>query len=168
MKKLRVAIVLGLVIVMSLTGHIITLGDNSSFYSDWGKFFSQAEKDSANEIVAKYKENFVPRADIDFHKNMDTIFDDSQKKNESDIEIINRIISGFILLEEAENLGLSTTQAEIEEMVSGQKEAYEKYLDTRKMLDEYCNDAGISIEDHFKIVEEEISATISRQKLKNH
>ena len=168
MKKVRIVIILMLTGVALLIFSLIAFGDNSSFYSDWGKFFSQAENDSVNEIVAKYKENLVSRADIDFHQNMDAISDGSQKKNESDIEIANRIITGFILLEEAEKLGLSATQAEIEEMVPAQKEAYEKDPDTKKLLDEFCNGAGISIEEYFKIVEEQLSPTISRQKLKNH
>ena len=168
MKKLHIAIVLGLIIGITLTLSLIVFGDNSSFYSDWGKFFSQAENDSAKEIVATYKENFVPRADVDFHKNIDTISDDSKKKNESDIEIVNRILIGFILLEEAERLGLSATQEEIDEMGPAQKEAYGKDPDTKKLLDEFCEGAGITIEEYFKIVEEQLSPTISRQKLKNH
>ena len=72
-----------------------------------------------------------------------------------------------MLVEEAENLGLAATDAEIEEMVDAVKAAYD-IPEGKEIVDAYCAGAGISVESYFDIVRERAPRIIARQKLKDY
>ncbi len=80
--------------------------------------------------------------------------------------IVERILTGQMLLEEAESKGLAATEAEIEEHVATLKKGYADYPEVKKQVDEYCNGAGLSIDEYWAQVREQAYGTISRNKLK--
>lgn len=82
----------------------------------------------------------------------------------SDREIIDQIIEKKILEEEASRQGLSATQAEIDEMVQSVKDSYE-LPDGKKILDDYCQGAGITLEEYFDLVREQAPSILARRKL---
>ena len=72
-----------------------------------------------------------------------------------------------MLVEEAEKLGLSATNSEIEEMVNAAKLSYE-IPEGKELLDQYCKGAEISIEEYYEILRAQAPSTIARQKLKDY
>ena len=82
----------------------------------------------------------------------------------SDREIIDQMIEKKILEEEAARQGLSATQAEIDEMVQSVKDSYE-LPDGKKILDDYCQGAGITLEEYFDLVREQAPSILARRKL---
>lgn len=80
--------------------------------------------------------------------------------------IVERILTGQMLLEEAESKGLAATEAEIEEHVATLKKGYADYPEVKKQVDEYCDGAGLSIDEYWAQVREQAYGTISRSKLK--
>ena len=50
----------------------------------------------------------------------------------------------LIMLDEAERLGLSVTQEEVDAEFAAQKKNYEEFPEVRAYIDKYCKSAGIS------------------------
>lgn len=85
----------------------------------------------------------------------------------SDYEITVELVENTILLDEAERLGLTATEEEIESMIQSSEEAYELPAG-KEFLDSYCAAVGITVEEYFTLLREQLPKTIARQKLKDH
>ena len=138
-----------------------------SQYMKSGQLFRGATETAKNDndIVATYKDYKVFQAEVDYQKKVYSTDNSIDDKSDS-LNIINRIITGYILLEEAEMKGYSATDEEIEEMVAMAKESY-SIPEGRAILDDYCRGAGITIEEYYDILKEQAPAAIARQKLRN-
>lgn len=121
---------------------------------------------SDDELAAVYHEKKILFSDIDYLKNMIGLAGEDISKI-TDYEIVNRIAKGYIMIEEAKRLGVEATAEEITATVQTSQEAYEMYPETKKFLDEYCEGAGITIDQYFDLMEEDAYSTITKQKLKD-
>lgn len=168
MKKSYVATI-SAVLIIALIGVIaLPVGGVSDMFTA-GLFFGEAmqERETDDKVVAKYKEYEILASAITYNKNMNFMRDEQEaKKYESDRDIVNRIVENIILLEEAERRGLVATEKEIEEMVQAARLTYE-IPEGKEFLDQYCEGAGITIEEYFEIIREQAPRTIARQKLKD-
>ena len=79
-------------------------------------------------------------------------------------EALNEILRNMVLLEEAQRLGYTATQAEIDAMVENVEVTY-SMPEGKEMIDQYCQKAGITVEEYFARLEEQAQRTIARQKL---
>lgn len=71
------------------------------------------------------------------------------------------------MLDEAERLGLSVTQTEVDAEFTAQRKNYEDFLEVRTYIDAYCKTAGITLEEYYAAIQEQLPRVILRQKLRN-
>ena len=69
-----------------------------------------------------------------------------------------------MLEEEAKRWGLAATQDEIDDMVQSVKDSYE-LPEGKEILDNYCKNAGITLEQYFDQVREVAPSILVRRKL---
>ena len=128
---------------------------------------AMAEKASDDTVLAMYKDHEILASVVEYNKSLNILRDEeSAKEYGTDRQTIDNIIVSIMLVEEAEKRGLGATEEEIAEMVSDAKKTYE-IPEGKEILDQYCKGAGITIEEYFKIVEEQAPRIISRQKLRD-
>lgn len=165
MKKKALGIIAAILVISIAAAGIIIASGGSRFW-EAGTYFREAAQKDDDKIVAAYKDYQIFQSDINYHKNMFSWGNSVYVSADSDLDIIKRIITGYILLEEAELKGMAATEAEIQEMVDAARASYE-IPEGRKILDDYCNGAGITFAEYLTVLEEQAPATITRQKLKN-
>lgn len=159
-------------IVLLLVTVITTVAFGNDSLSSMGKsLFNAKSGKSSDEVIAEYKGEVITRGEVEYQHNLSTLSTsnkDLDSRNESDLDIAKRLISGLILLEEAERKGLSATEDEVSEMVSDIKKNYYNIPEITEQVDEYCKSAGITVDEYFTVVEEQAPSMLSRQKLKNN
>ena len=84
---------------------------------------------------------------------------------QSDREVVDLLLRNLILSEEAERRGLAATQEEIQAQLDATRQWYEENETVRQGIDDYCAGAGISFEEYWSIMEEQLPGTIARAKL---
>lgn len=134
--------------------------------NDWSFFESlgsQSRVSSDSTVLAEYNGLKVTQAMVDRQQSYGS---NSGIGDTSSQAIVERILTGQMLLEEAESKGLAATEAEIEEHVATLKKGYADYPEVKKQVDEYCDGAGLSIDEYWAQVREQAYGTISRSKLK--
>lgn len=82
----------------------------------------------------------------------------------SDPELLRQLVENMVLEEEAARRGLAATQGEIEDMVQSVKDSYE-LPEGKEILDNYCKNAGITLEQYFDQVREVAPSILARRKL---
>lgn len=82
----------------------------------------------------------------------------------SDPELLRQLVENLVLEEEAARRGLAATQSEIDDMVQSVKDSYE-LPDGKEILDNYCKNAGITLEQYFDQVREVAPSILARRKL---
>ena len=82
----------------------------------------------------------------------------------SDQELLRQLVENLVLEEEAKRRGLAATQGEIDDMVQSVKDSYE-LSDGKEILDNYCKNAGITLEQYFDQVREVAPSILARRKL---
>ena len=71
------------------------------------------------------------------------------------------------LLDEAEQRGLSVTQEEVDAEMAGQRKNYEEYEEVRSYIEEWCTKMGITTEQYFDMVAEQLPRRMLRQRLRD-
>lgn len=82
----------------------------------------------------------------------------------SDQELLRQLVENLVLEEEATRRGLAATQGEIDDMVQSVKDSYE-LPDGKEILDNYCKNAGITLEQYFDQIREVAPFILARRKL---
>ena len=77
-------------------------------------------------------------------------------KTVSDADALDQILLNLIMLDEAEQRGLSVTQEEVDAELAGQRKNYEEYEEVRSYIDDYCTKMGITTEQYFDTVAEQL------------
>lgn len=82
----------------------------------------------------------------------------------SDPELLRQLVENLVLEEEAKRRGLAATQDEIDDMVQSVKDSYE-LSEGKEILNNYCKNAGITIEEYFDRIREVSPSILARRKL---
>lgn len=82
----------------------------------------------------------------------------------SDPELLRQLVENLVLEEEATRRGLAATQGELDDMVQSVKDSYE-LPKGKEILDNYCKNAGITLEQYFDQVREVAPSILARRKL---
>lgn len=82
----------------------------------------------------------------------------------SDQELLRQLVENLVLEEEATRRGLAATEGEIDDMVQSVKDSYE-LPEGKEILDNYCKNAGITLEQYFDQVREVAPSILARRKL---
>lgn len=118
-------------------------------------------------VLAVYHGFEVTESMVDYQQKMDAQRDPALRQNRTDKEIVDSILIGRMLLEEAENLGLTATQEECDEMIASAKAAY-ALPEGKQMLDDWCADMGTTIDAYWAQLAAEAPDTIRREKVRSY
>ena len=88
-------------------------------------------------------------------------------KTVSDVDALDQILLNLIMLDEAEQRGLSVTQEEVDAEMAGQRKNYEEYEEVRSYIEEWCTKMGITTEQYFDMVAEQLPRRMLRQRLRD-
>ena len=128
-----------------------------------------AEKEAASQeadpVVASYGETEIRQSLVDYEKQNLQALNGNQAV--TDREAAEQLILNLAMLDEAGQLGLSVTQEEIDAAFAAQKQNYENSDEVRQYIDDWCEQTGVTIEDYFRAVQEQLSRVILRQKLRD-
>lgn len=116
---------------------------------------------SPEEVVAEYKGQAILASQLAQWRGSYQLMGTQPP---SDGEILRQMVEDMVLEEEANRRGLAATQEEIDDMVQSVKDSYE-LPDGKEILDNYCKNAGISIEEYFDQVREVAPSILARRKL---
>ena len=88
-------------------------------------------------------------------------------KTVSDADALEQILLNLIMLDEAEQRGLSVTQEEVDAEMAGQRKNYEEYKEVRSYIEGWCTKMGITTEQYFDMVAEQLPHRMLRQRLRD-
>lgn len=164
MKK-KTGIILAVVLAVVLLAAGLTSAYGDSLFLQMGEYLGEAQNGGSLEVAAAYKDQKVMMREVEYQRNMWRL-KNSGAAVPTDREIVNRLIEGMILLEVAEEKGLTATQAEVDAMMENTRAAYD-LPDGKKTIDEYCAGAGMTVEEYYEKLERDLPDAITRQKLKD-
>ncbi len=180
-KKTKTILLIILCAVVITVAYIAAFGDYSTINSQLGEYYGMLKNSDSKDIVASYKDKNITLKVLEYQRglnemkiqsyqsvNTDSLPDYMKYKSESDRDIINRLIIGMILVEEAEKMGLVPTEEETAEWVAVQKRGYEEVTEMAQIIDEYCMGAGITVEEYWADIEEQAYETCTHLRMRNH
>lgn len=144
-------------------------GNATSWEEQAGVYYKKAESLTRDDdpVLATYYDFEVLESLVVYQQKIDALRDPALRKSLTDEEIVDNILIGRMLLEEAERLGVTATQEECDEMIASATTAYE-LPEGKQMLDDLCAGMGITIDEYWVQLAEEAPDTISREKVKSY
>ena len=116
-------------------------------------------------VVASYGETEIRRSLVDYEKQNQQAL--SGGKAVSDQEAVDQLLENLAMLDEAEHLGLSVSQEEVDEAFAAQQQNYEEYDDVRTAVDAWCKQVGVAPDGYFAAIRDQLPRVILRQKLRD-
>lgn len=130
-----------------------------------GAAYAAASSKINDPVVATFKDKQITQSAVDYEKRGMTVVEG--KTAVTDEQAINKLLRNAVMLDEAARLGLSVTQEEIDYELSGQHKNYEEYEEVREIVNDFCENAGITLEQYYTLLEERLPHMILRQKLRD-
>lgn len=129
-------------------------------------FLTACQKQTSDDpVVATYKNTQILQSEVAYEKeNQINVTGD---KTVSDADALDQILLNLIMLDEAEQRGLSVTQEEVDAEMAGQRKNYEEYEEVRSYIEEWCTKMGITTEQYFDTVAEQLPRRMLRQRLRD-
>ena len=126
-----------------------------------------AEKTAAQDddpIIASYGETAIRQSLVDYEKqNLQAL---NGNREVTDREAAEQLLLNLAMLDEAAQLNLDVTQEEVDAAFAAQKHNYESFDEVRQYIDDWCKQTGVTPEDYFSAVQEQLPRVILRQKLR--
>lgn len=121
---------------------------------------------ASNEALplAEYRGEKIYQADVESHIKMGQLLGGGAADPQTMQEALTEILQNKVLLHEAERLGYTATQAEIDAMVENGKRTY-SIPEGKEIIEQYCAGANLSVDEYFAYLEEQAPKVIARQKL---
>ena len=169
MKK-RPIVICSVILAVIVLGAIIYFNGNATRQeAQTGENTKKAESLTRDEdpVLAVYHDFEVTESMVIYQQQMDALRDPALRQNLTDQEIVDNILIGRMLLEEAEDLGLTATQEECDEMIASAKAAY-ALPEGNQMLDDWCADMDTTIDAYWAQLAAEAPDTISREKVRSY
>lgn len=134
-----------------------------------GLFSGCAEKEAAvqeaDPFAATYGKTQIRQSLVDYEKqNLQAMNGNQTVTNR---EAAEQLLLHLAMLDEAEQLGLSVTQEEVDAAFAVQKQNYETNDEVRQYIDDWCEQTGVTADDYFRAVQEQLSRVMLRQKLRD-
>lgn len=108
-------------------------------------------------VVATYRGEPIRRSVVEYQKK-------AAGEALSDREIIDRILTNRIVLEEAEKRGLTATEEEVETFLAETVYAAYEMPEGKESIDTYCASAGLTYEEYVQSVQEQAPKIIAKAK----
>lgn len=171
--KTRIIIILSILAIL-LTSVLTVAASDESVFAQVGQYLKDyfsneqqiSEIEGTSDLAATYHDNIITRSVLDLHRKTRILLFNESVDNLSDYQLVNMLVKDMMLHEEAERLGLSATQAEIDNLVNETKRTYEEHPEIKEVLDDYCKGAEISIDDYFALIENSAPALLATGKLR--
>jgi FKBP-type peptidyl-prolyl cis-trans isomerase (trigger factor) len=167
MKNKRLVLTAAAICICMAVASIWVFGESLGSFFRIGQARQSADAAADEEVLAYYKKTPITRAMVAYQQKVDAERDEALRYNESEAEIVDRLLAGLVMLDEAEAQGIAATDAEIEAFMTAQKDNYEKFPEASAMIDDYCKGAGMTLDEYWADLEEQAYGTISRQKLQD-
>lgn len=156
------------VCVVSLGVGIAYATKNLTTVQQWGEYYAEVidkvNSGNAGKVLARYEDLEITEAEVEYQHRVTAML--YEPIYETDLETVNRIIRGQMITDEANRLGLTATQEEINTAMEASRSALD-IPEGKEMIEDYCEGAGLTIEEYFDILEAQVPGTITRNKLKN-
>lgn len=171
MKKGKIIAITVIIICLICSVSVLAVEDNALLQAgQYLKAFLNPEQqnnkiDDPDNIVAAYHDNVITKSVIEHQRNMRSLLQDGSADNLSDYQLVNLLVRNMMIQEEAERLGVSATQAEIDTFIEETKRTFE-YPEVEEAMDEYFRSAGITIDEYFKLLKESAPDLIATEKLR--
>ena len=123
------------------------------------------EEPDADPVVARYRDTELRQSLVDYEKKNLSALSGGKEVRERDA--VDQLLLNRIMLDEAERLGLSVTQEEVDAEFAAQKKNYEEFPEVREYIDDYCETAGITLDGYYTAIQDQLPRVILRQKLRN-
>lgn len=176
MRKIKISLVVSLVLIFLLAVVSFASHQESKMYQA-GQLLMQYLNSSvsidssqdSSDIAAVFGNHVILRSTVEYQFNMRQLLNGENNQTPDYHGIIDHIVEGLIIVNEAQRLGVGAEQAEIEDMVNRARSNYNNpdFPEIKAELDSYCQGAGITIDDYYALIAEVAPATISEQKLRN-
>ena len=123
---------------------------------------------SADQVLARYGDKEITRAAVDSYRR-ELVIADAKLAGGTDREIIDILLENILLREEAERRGCAATQKEVDDWLAAVRMAYYDWPEEqgKEPIDEYCAEVGLTVEEYFDLLAEQLPGTISRLNVKN-
>ena len=165
MRKKIIPIILAAALLLAGLGIYVSANRSRTQMQLMGQAYAEASGRTDDPVIAAFKGTEIRQSRIDYEKQIMTVMEG--RTTAGDAQALNRRLRNLAMLEEAERRGLTVTQEEVNYELNGQRQLYADEEGVREMLDDYCENAGITIEQHFSMQEELMPHYILRQKLRD-
>ena len=113
---------------------------------------------NSDDVLATYKERNVTAGMVTYWQEVEvmtysadgTIHTEKPSKK----EVVDRVLRSLILLDEAEQAGLTATDEQVNAAIAEQKRIAEEYPEIREQLEEYWEAAGMTEETYWTLLQQ--------------
>ena len=161
MRKKIIPIILAAALLLAGLGIYVSANRSRTQMQLMGQAYAEASGRTDDPVIAAFKGTEIRQSRIDYEKQIMTVMEG--RTTAGDAQALNRRLRNLAMLEEAERRGLTVTQEEVHYELNRQRQLYADEEGVREMLDDYCENAGITIEQHFSMQEELMPHYILRQ-----
>ena len=113
---------------------------------------------NSDDVLATYKERNVTAGMVTYWQEVEvmtysadgTIHTEKPSKK----EVVDRVLRSLILLDEAEQAGLTATDEQVNAAIAEQKSIAEEYPEIREQLEEYWEAAGMTEETYWTLLQQ--------------
>ena len=113
---------------------------------------------NSDDVLATYKERNVTAGIVTYWQEVEvmtysadgTIHTEKPSKK----EVVDRVLRSLILLDEAEQAGLTATDEQVNAAIAEQKSIAEEYPEIREQLEEYWEAAGMTEETYWTLLQQ--------------
>ena len=124
-----------------------------------------SDADVPENVIAEYRGEYITKEVIQQNVEMFT-FASGGQVCPTEEEMLEEVLRNPILLHEAERLGLTATEEEIQSMLDMTARAYES-PETKEQMEAYFIEYGLTYDEYIEILKtEQLPRTIARQKLR--
>ena len=153
-KKILLSIVLIVIIVVIAVGAVDSCVMNK--LEHLGRMVPEVL--NSDDVLATYKERNVTAGMVTYWQEVEvmtysadgTIHTEKPSKK----EVVDRVLRSLILLDEAEQAGLTATDEQVNAAIAEQKSIAEEYPEIREQLEEYWEAAGMTEETYWTLLQQ--------------
>ena len=125
---------------------------------------------NSDDVLATYKERNVTAGMVTYWQEVEvmtysadgTIHTEKPSKK----EVVDRVLRSLILLDEAEQAGLTATDEQVNAAIAEQKSIAEEYPEIREQLEEYWEAAGMTEETYWTLLQQSFYEELTIANLK--
>lgn len=161
------------IICFLIIGSFYINGKSTSTMFLIGERYPQATDDSSvssisNHIVAKYKDNTITESMVEYQLYIDENRPDETRYNYTWSEVVDNLLAGFIIMDEASRQGIVINESDVQEILSSSQEAIENDAQVAAELSDFCAGANMTEEEYWARIKNQLYDSLLIQEYENH